>query len=65
MVDKQLVAEDEDHVKLRITTPWSQLKMIANFDFRHQFEFDCNQEASLVRGARPHIDFNSSSIYFD
>ena len=34
------------------------LEIIANFDRRHQLEFDSNQEAMLVRGARPRIDFN-------
>ena len=29
------------------------LSIIANSDLRERLEFDCNQEASLVRGARP------------
>ena len=34
------------------------LEIIANYDRRHGLEFDCNEEATLVRGARPLIDFN-------
>ena len=36
------------------------LEMIDDFYLRHGFEFDCNQEASLVRGVSPVIDFNNS-----
>ena len=38
------------------------LALIGNFDLQHGLEFDYNQEATLVRAARPHIDFNSSCI---
>ena len=38
----------------------SLLATIANSDRRLGLEFDYNQEASLVRGARPLTDFNSS-----
>ena len=40
----------------------SLLAIIANSDLRHGHEFDCNQKTSLVGGARPLKDFNSSSI---
>ena len=36
----------------------SYLATITNYYRRHGFEFDCNQEATLVRGAKPLIDFN-------
>ena len=36
----------------------SYLATITNYYRRHGFEFDCNQEAPLVRGAKPLIDFN-------
>ena len=38
------------------------LAIIANFDLRHGLEFDCNQEALLVRGSRPLKDFKSRCI---
>ena len=41
---------------------WILLAIIANSDLRHGLELDCNQEATLVRGARPLIYFNSISI---
>ena len=47
--------------RVEITFP----EIIANSDLRHGLEFDCNQEASLVRGARPLTDFNSSCISYD
>ena len=37
---------------------WSLLAIIANSDIPHDLEFDNNQEAMLVRGARPLIKFN-------
>ena len=40
------------------------LATITNYYRRHGFEFDCNQEATLVRGAKPLIDFNLSSIWW-
>ena len=36
----------------------SYLATITNYYRRHGFEFDCNQEATHVRGAKPLIDFN-------
>ena len=36
----------------------SYLATITNYYRRHGFEFDCNQEATLLRGAKPLIDFN-------
>ena len=42
----------------------SYLATITNYYRRHGFEFDCNQEAMLVRGVKPLIDFNSSSIWW-
>ena len=38
------------------------LAIIANSDLRHGPEFDCNQLASPVRGARALIDFYSSCL---
>ena len=35
-------------------------EIIANSDHCHGLEFDCTQEATLVRDTRPFIDFNSS-----
>ena len=36
----------------------SLLVIIANSDMRYDLEFDCNQEASLVRGVGLFIYFN-------
>ena len=36
----------------------SLLAIIVNSDRQHGLEFNNNQEATLVRGARPFIDFN-------
>ena len=38
------------------------LAIIANSDLWHGLEFDCYQEASPVRGARPLIGLNLSCI---
>ena len=38
------------------------LAIIAISDLRHGLKFDCNQEASPVKGARPLIDFYASYI---
>ena len=46
------------------------LEISAHSDRQHGLEFDCNQEVSLVRGARPAIDFKlhlmmfSRSVFF-
>ena len=39
------------------------LEIITKSDLRRGLEFDCNQEATLGRGARPLKDFNSGCIW--
>ena len=50
----------------RLATNYSLLEIIDNSDRRHGLKFDCNQEATLVRGAGPLIrlqfKFNLSMI---
>ena len=43
---------------LVVRTTFTYLATITNYYRRQGFEFDCNQEAPLVRGAKPLIDFN-------
>ena len=39
--------------------------MLFDSDLRYGLEFDCNSQASLVRGARLLIDFNDFEIVYN
>ena len=45
--------------------PLASLAIITNSDLPHGLEFDCNQEALLVQGVRPLIDFNKITFSDD
>ena len=50
-------------IKVMATTQQTLQAFIANSDRQNGLKFHCNQEATLVRGERPLIDFNYSSIW--
>ena len=43
---------------------YALLEIIANSDRRYGLEFDSNQEATPVRGARPTVDFKFYLVLF-
>ena len=40
----------------------SLLEIITHSDLRHRLEFDCNQEATLLQGARPKLKLHLARI---